>query len=173
VGGITTYGTLAASTGPAGSLFHLVPYNYDFNSNPITNYVALLYAPVAMSSATIVFRGETLSLGHRIVTRRLRLQADNAPLPSIVTGAQQQAIVTLVGAGPTEITASPIINMQGNSAPPGQAIRTYYGDAVLNSETIQPFLISHVSTTSAWQTLCAFRIASASLIGNDATGTTQ
>lgn len=172
-GSYTSYGSLSGSTGTTGIMSQLVPFDYDFNSNPITNFVSLLYAPVALPSSTIIFRGETLSLGHKISTRRMRLQSDNAPLPTVVANAQQQSQVTFTGAGQNSSAQSPVINMQGNLAPTGLAIQTYYGDAVLSDEMIQPSLASVFSSTAAWQTLCAFRIASASLIGLDATGTSQ
>lgn len=156
-----------------GQLLSLVPFDYDFNSDPITNYIALVYPPLAIPDPKIVFRGETLTLGHKISTRRLRLQADNAPLPTIVANAQQQAKVTMTGAGQNSVSQSPTLNMQGNAAPTGLAIQTYYGDAVLSDEMVQPSLESVFFPTTPWQTMCAFRIASASLIGIDATGTTQ
>jgi hypothetical protein len=171
-GAYSNYGTIAAPSFN-GAMLQFVPFDYDFNSNWIVPYVSALYPPLSVPSPTIVFRGETLSLGHRIATRRLRLQADNAPMPTVQTGAQQQAQVTFTGAGPTETKTSPPFSMQGNQAPTGQPIRTYYGDVIVNSETVQPSLTSVFQPTNAWQTMCAFRIASASLIGNDATGTTQ
>lgn len=170
-GAFISYGPLSDSTGMSGTLLQLVPFNYDIASNPITNYVAALYETESSPSTTIVFRGETLSLGHKITARRLRLQTDNAPLPTVLNNSQQQAIVTFNGENSNAI--SPPINMNGNVAEPGLAIQTYYGDAVLSDEMVQASVTSIFSTTAAWQTLCAFRIASASLLGNDATGTTQ
>jgi len=168
-GGFTSYIQISGEL--TGTLLQLVPYDYDFNSKPITNYLALLYAPLSVPSTSIFFRGETLSLGHKISTRRLRIQADNAPMPTLVANAQEQAIVKFYGAN--SYAQSPTLNMQGNLAPTGLAIQTYYGDAILSDEMIQPSLMSVFSATAPWQTLCAFRIASASLIGIDATGSTQ
>jgi hypothetical protein len=171
-GAFTAYNTL--TTGLLdGALNNLVPFDYDFTLNPITNYVSLLYAPIAVPNATIVFRGETISLGHKISVRRIRLQTDNAPMPTVVTNAQQQAQITLTGAGHNSKATSPIINLQGNVAPTGLAIQTSYGSVVLSDEMVQPSLTSVFAPTVAWQTLSAFRIASASLIGIDATSTTQ
>jgi hypothetical protein len=176
-GSYTSLGTLTALN-YRGGIFQLVPFDYDFNSSYITTYSSNLYLPVSLPSTTILFRGETISLGHKISTRRLRIQADNAPLPFSVLAPnpQQQAQVTFTGASKNSVKQSPVINMQGNLAPTGLAIQTYYGDAVLSDEMVQPSLTSVFSAAGGaipWQTLCAFRIASASLIGNDATGTTQ
>lgn len=173
-GAYMSYGTLSQDPSHiSGRILQLVPYNYDFTSDWVTNYIVLLYLPLSLPSTTIVFRGETLSLGHKISTRRLRIQANNAPVPTVGTNYQQQAQVTFTGAGQNSVKQSPVINMQGNLDPTGLAIQTYYGDAVLSDEMVQPSLTSVFSSTTPWQTLCAFRIASASLIGIDATGTTQ
>lgn len=169
IGTFSSYGTFAT---PAfnGSVFTLVPFDYDFNSNPITTYVALLYPLACVPQSNIVFRGEVLSLGHKISVRRLRIQADNAPMPD--AAGQQQAIATFTGE--TSNAISQPINMNGNIAEGGLSIQTYYGDAVLSDETIQPSLTALLPQSGPpWGALAAFRIASASLIGNDATGTTQ
>ncbi len=182
-GGYGTYGSPSLN----GESYVLVPYDYDYNSNPY-NSIAALYQPLILPSTTIVFRGETLSLGHKISVRRLRIQADNAPLtgtlaslPAGISGQQQQAQVTLSGADQNSTAQSPVFNMQGDAPPTGQAIRTYYADVVLSDQTIQPSLTSvfqaslntFPNTASPWQTLCAFRIAGASLIGDDTKDTTQ
>jgi hypothetical protein len=172
-GGFSSYGTLIGSTGISGKLFQLVPLDYDFNTNPITNFVSLLYPPLSIGQPSIFFRGETLSLGHKISTRRLRIQADNAPSPLIPAGPQL-AQVTFTGAGQNSVAKAPTLQMQGNLAPVGLPIQTYYGDAVLSDEMVQPSLVGQLPLQGApWPSLPLFRIASASLIGIDATSTTQ
>ena len=81
VGVLTTLTTTALG----GLLNQFVPFDYDFNSNPYV-YAAPAYTPQALPLTTIVFRAEVISLGHKISTRRLRIQADNAPIPGTPGG---------------------------------------------------------------------------------------
>jgi hypothetical protein len=75
---------LAYVTG--GVVDQFVPFDYDFNSDPITAFAFPVYPPLAMPQSNIVFRAEIISLGHKVSTRRLRIQADNAPIPTNAGG---------------------------------------------------------------------------------------
>lgn len=168
-GAYLSLGTITGSTQTInGTIFQLVPVDYDYATNPVTNYVALLYQVLSLPSTKIVFRGEVVSLGHKLSIRNLRILADNAPVPQ--SGTVQQAAVTFTGAsGQQQI--SPSISMQGNIAPTGLPIRTYYGNSILQDEMVQPSLASVFNSSEPWSTMCLFRLASASLLGIDYTGT--
>lgn len=170
----TSYGTLVAASGflLSGQLFQLVPFDYDFATDWRTAFIAPLYPPLAVPQTTIVMRAETLAPGHKLSARRLRIQADNAPLPTVVANARQLANVAFLGS--ISRATAPTITMKGNAASDFLAMQTYYGDAVLSDEMIQPSMISPVvSVVNAWQSLAAFRISSLSMIGIDTKITTQ
>lgn len=170
-----------------GTLRQFIPWEYDFDSNWITNFVALLYEPVALPVTNITFRAEVVTLGHKNAQRRLRIQADNAPIPlDSPTIQQQQATVTFRGALKNNVQQSPlnwtfgsgpnetVRYMQGNYPPQGMPIQTYYADLVLNDEMIQSTLQSNVvDTANPWNSLPAFRLSSASLVLVDTKSTTQ
>lgn len=183
-GAITFY----QSTGdplPGGTVFQIVPWNYDINAGFPTPFQAAVYQPFALPVTNITLRAEIISLGHKISTRRLRVQADNAPIPNAVSPAQQQATVTFTGMLAGNVQSAPlgavnaqgqIINpfMQGNYPQQGLPIQTYYADLVLTDEMVQPSIASVIQNGEIpWQSLAAFRIATISLILIDATGTTQ
>jgi hypothetical protein len=99
---------------------------------------------------------------------------------------QQQALVTLVGALQGNVKSVPlewtfgsgpgqtVPYMQGVAAPAGQAIQTFYGSVVLTDELVQASLLSVIiDPANPWNSLAMFRIATASLILVDATGSTQ
>lgn len=99
---------------------------------------------------------------------------------------QQQAQVTLTGALQGNVKTVPVEwtfgsgpgqtvpYMQGNAAPAGQPIQTYYGSVVLTDELVQATLQSViVDPANPWNSMAMFRIATASLILVDATSTTQ
>lgn len=187
-GGYSTYNRVDGSIhtiAPAGGLFNFVPNDYDFLTNPITSYVALMYPPLALPQSTINFRNESLPLGHKITTRSVRMQAANAPLPTVVAGAQQRATVQALGS----VSASQIVEagtrrapnlgpniipfgMQGNAAPTGNfTLQTYYGDAVLTDEMVSIVLSGKINdAANPWQSLPALRLAAVSLIANDPEG---
>jgi hypothetical protein len=181
-GAFTAWGPVLEPA-PSGQLFQIVPFNYDFASNPITPYIAALYQPLSVPKTTIVLRGEVISLGHKVSTRRLRVQADNAPMPTVGTGAQQQATVTFTGMiegaqnaklAWTDKNGKVQPYMQGNYPAIGLPIQTYYGSLILSDEMVQPSVASFVADPSnPWQSMAAFRIATMSLILVDATSTTQ
>lgn len=170
----------------SGNVQQFVPWEYDFNSNWITTYVASLYVPLALPVTNFTFRAEVVTLGHKNAQRRLRIQADNAPVPlTAPTRQQQQATVTFRGALKNSVQTSPlnwtfgsgpnetVRYMQGNYAPEGMPIQTYYADLVLNDEMIQSTLQSNVvDTANPWNSLPAFRLSSASLVLVDPKSTT-
>jgi hypothetical protein len=167
-----------------GAIMQMVPLSYDYNTNPITAYNAPVYPPLAMPETNIVLRGEIISLGHKISTRRLRVQAANAPLPLVVTGAEQQAMAKFTGMLEGNVQTKPLqwtdrrgqihAYMQGSYPPQGASIQTYYGDMVLSDEIVQPSIQSLIADPeNPWQSMAAFRISTLSLIFLDATGTTQ
>jgi len=185
-GALTSVGVISSGTlNPTGQILQIVPFNYDFASNPYTATISAVFTPLSLPQTTIFFRGEVISLGHKISTRRLRIQADNAPLPATVAGSQQKAQVTFYGMGFNPQTGvqltqqAPLLNMQGNAAAKGAAIQTYYGDAVLSDEIVQAVITpviypgSFGSPISPWLYLWFPRLATVSLIGIDATSTTQ
>jgi hypothetical protein len=73
--------TTLTTTALGGVLNQFVPLDYDFTTNPYGGYPQPAYVAQALPQTTIVFRAEIISLGHKVSTRRLRIQADNAPLP--------------------------------------------------------------------------------------------
>lgn len=175
-----------------GSLFLMVPFDYNFKSNPYNGAVSGYFLPIAIPKTTLTFRGEILSIGHRTVNRRLRVQADNAPMPSVATvpsiqvGSQQQAQATFTGSLPNNSVTSflawtqgagpsqPVPYMQGNYPPQGAPMQTYYADMVLEDEMIQTSIQSFINdTTNPWNSLPAFRLSSVSLITMDPKSTTQ
>lgn len=165
-------GTQPQNGSTAPPMLQFVPYDYDYAQNITQNsFSGTLYPPFALPASKFLFRGETVSLGHKITVRRLRIQVDNAPMPTIVTNASQQAKVMFTGQQ-SQVQA-PILNLPGNSAPTYGAIQTYYGDANLSDEIIQPSIESVVEATNPWSTLAAFRLASVSLIAADTVGTQQ
>ena len=190
VGAFNSYGTTGAFQ-PTGIPAQFVFYDYDFNSQWIT-LQSLLYPPLEIPITTITFRAEILALGHKLISRRVRLQADNAPIvPSayiktLKSGAQQQARCTWVGTLPGN-TVTATVNwtrasgpvaavpyMQGNYPPEGSAIQTYYADMVLNDEMIQTSLLSFIDDPlNPWNSLPAFRLCSVSLLATDPKGSTQ
>ena len=179
IAGITGFGTLTAYQ-LQGNLFQFVPFDYDVNSNPVTPYIAPLYSPLEVPQTTIVFRGEVVSPGHKITQRRLRIQADNAPLPTIQNGAQQIARVSAQGptVDPRTNTgssfASPVIAMNGNSAPLSLPIQTYYGNLVGSDEMMQASIKTPIlDSANPWMSLAMFRIANVDIIGVDTKGSTQ
>lgn len=186
VGYISNFGT-QASYQQSGSLSQLVYWDYDFNSNPIVNsFMVNLYKPLAIPVTTIVFRGDIISVGHRTSNRRLRVQADNAPMPSFATGSQQQAKAFFTGSLPGNTSSGflawtqgagpgqPTPYMQGNYQPQGAPMQTYYADMVLEDEMIQASIQSYINDASnPWNSLPAFRISSVSLITMDPKSTTQ
>jgi hypothetical protein len=100
--------------------------------------------------------------------------------------AQQQAVVTFTGMMQGNVQSSPLANtigsgpgqtvpyMQGNAAPLGAAIQTYYASMVLTDELVQVSVVSNiVDPTNPWNTMALFRIATASLILVDSESTTQ
>lgn len=185
-GGMTSVGVInSGNFNPTGQVFQVVPFDYDFATNPFTPAITAVFTPQCLPQTTIFFRGEVISLGHKISTRRLRIQADNAPLPTTLAGSQQKAQVTFYGMGFNPQTGvqltqpAPVLNMQGNAATKGAAIQTYYGDAVLSDEIIQAAISpvihpgSFGSPISPWLYLWFPRLATVSLIGIDTTSTTQ
>lgn len=184
VGAYTGLGTVNAAQ-QFGVIDQLVPWDYDFASQWINAFNASLYPPLAMPPTTIVFRAEVISLGHKTTQRRLRIQADNAPLPSFAAGSQQQGTVTLTGSLPQNVRTGAIQwtrhsgaggtvpYMQGNIAPQGAPIQTYYGNAVVSDELVQASIASTVADpNNPWNSLPAFRIATASLVAEDPKSTT-
>jgi len=178
-GGYTTYGTPTVF-GPAGVLNQLVPFDYDISSSLITAYNSPIYPPLYVPQTTVRFRGEVVSPGHKQTMRRLRIQADNAPLPTVQAGAQQQAQVSM--AGPTidpqsnvgVTSKSPLLPMAGNKPATGLPIVTYYSDGVLTDEMVQASISSPVlDSANPWKSLAMFRIANVDIIGVDPRGTTQ
>lgn len=179
-GAVTSIGLISSGNlNPTGQIRHVVPYNYDFNSNPITAAISAVYVPLSLPQTTLLFRGEMISLGHVIRTRRLRIQGDNAPLPTILTGAQQKAQITFFGmtfnpqTGVQAAQLAPVLNMDGDGPPKGATIRTYYGDAVLADEIVQAQISPVIVSATPWLYLYALRLATVSLIGIDVTSTTQ
>ena len=183
IGAYTFLGTIRTHA-TNGGIFQLVPWDYDYASQWILPFNAGLYAPVSMPLTNIVFRAEVISLGHKITTRRMRVQADNAPLPAFDAGSNQQAVVTFTGALPTSVQNTPLAwtltsgqtvpYMQGNNTPNGAPIQTYYGNAVISDELVQPSIAGKIANPAApWDSLPAFRIATASLVCIDTQGTTQ
>lgn len=184
IGGISGFGTLPSYT-LSGQIFQYVPLSYDFASSPFNTFVAALFSPLAVASTTITFRAEVGTLGHKLTVRRLRIQADNAPNPLAVAGAEQQARVTFTGQLNNSDTATlaweqnenagqPAPFMQGNDPPLGMPIQTYYGDAEISDELVQPSLTvlpNDGTNSSAWVPM--FRIATASLIWVDPKDTTS
>lgn len=182
MGMFTSYAPVA-NPNPQGQIFQLVPWSYDFASDPITPYVASIYPVASIPNTTITMRAEVISLGHKISIRRLRVQADNAPLPSFAAGSQQQALAVFTGM--IEGTLSAVLAwtdanskiqpyMQGNYPSQGAAIQTYYGSVTLSDEMIQPSLATVIADPSnPWNSMPAFRIATMSLIMLDAGATTQ
>jgi hypothetical protein len=182
-GALTGYGTPSALSF-SGAVNQFVFWDYDFASNWIAAPFNILYAPLAMPNTTINFRAEVGTLGHKLTVRRLRIQADNAPLPSFSAGSQQQATVTFTGALAGNVQSKPlawtqtsgqtVLYMQGNTAPIAAPIQTYYGDPVVSDEMVQPSLSSLVADpANPWNSLPAFRIATASLVWEDPKSTTQ
>ena len=167
---------------PSGELRQLVPLDYNFLTNFVTDWNHNLYACTAIPQSTIVLRGEVVSLGHQITVRRIRIQADNAPLqgPGVPNGAVQTASVTLAsasgGMATTGTAPSTGVPNTGPNIPfvENGTIQTYYGNLETTGEMVQPTIQGVVANAgSPWASLPAFRIASLSMIGIDTTGTTQ
>lgn len=185
-GAIISFGAVGSYT-PSGNLFQIIPFDYDFNSNWINSFVASTYSPDSMPLTNLTFRAEVVTLGHKNAQRRLRVQADNAPMPlTNPTTQQQQATVTFTGALKNSFQKSPlnwtfgsgpnetVQYMQGNYAPQGMPIQTYYADLVLTDEMIQSTIQSNlVDPANPWNSLPAFRLASVSLVLVDPKSTTQ
>jgi hypothetical protein len=182
-----SYG-LISSYQPSGYIYRLVHWDYNFSSKPINTFNAATYTAFAMPFTTVVFRGEILSLGHKIVNRRLRIQADNAPVPltTLTAATQQQAQVVARGALQPNVSTSQVNwtfgsgpgstvpYMQGNFVPTGQAMQTYYADVVCSDEMVQMTLSTYVNDpNNPWNSMPAFRISSVSLIADDPKGATQ
>lgn len=157
--------------GSSQSMLQFVPFDYDSQSNITQNaFIAPLYPPLAIPNTQMYFRGETMALGHKITVRRLRLQVDNAPMPTIAAVAYQQADVTFTGQESSQ--AAVRLSLPGNTVPTKGPIKTYYGDADLSDEIVQASIQSVIGD-SPWTTMPCFRIASVSMIVADTTSTTQ
>jgi hypothetical protein len=177
----------AAGWAPQGNAAQFIEWDYDWATNPITSAVSALYVPWAIPKSTLTFRGEILTLGKRTSNRRLRVQADNAPMPSLPLlflspGPQQQAVGVFTGALQGNVVSS-FLNwnqgsgpaaavpwMQGNYQPLGLPMQSYYADMVLTDEMIQASIVSWVDNPLApWNSLPALRISSVSLVTMDPT----
>ncbi len=166
------FGAYTAVTTPPtpisrGQLFQLVPLDYDANTNPYSNYWAPIYPPLAIPGTTIKFRGEVISIGHKVTFRRLRMQSMNAPFPATVAGEQQHISVTFTGSltGPQ---SSPEIPMD-----PDTTMHTYYGDVLLDDEMVQASINPKIEGTTPWVNLAMLRLSTVSLVGNDTKGSTM
>jgi hypothetical protein len=185
-GYISNFGSLAAFS-QTGTVGQLVFWDYNFNSNLYSSSMCgPLYPPLAMPPTTIVFRGEVIAIGKRNTERRLLIQADNAPLPFTPTlpVQQQQATVTMQGSFAESVKTSALNwtqgggktqpYMQGNYAPLGLPIQTYYADMVLSDEMIQASITSNiVDSANPWNSMCAFRLTTAMLVLDSTKGTIQ
>ena len=174
-GTVLTYGTYLSGH-LTGIINQFLPLSYDYLSDPYTannSYLAAYYVATAMPITKLYFRGETISLGHKITSRRIRIQADNAPYPTsnetTSKGGTQQITVYLTADDPYPIS-SPVISMSGNAAPQGNPIQTYYGDLVKSGQMVQASIIA---TSVPLANVPLLRLATVSFIGIDTTGTTQ
>lgn len=182
VPGMTSYGSDYSHQSYSGTLFQFVPFDYDISNTWLTSYVSPIYPLLAMPQSVIKTRSEVSSPGHKATARRVRVQANNAPQPSIAATSSQQADATLTGTGSSATNAvgftafaansgtGPVPSgFQGNSAAAAfQAIQTYYSDVRLTDELCQATITGRVAdATNPWLTLPAFRISSISLVGSD------
>jgi hypothetical protein len=189
-GGVNSFGTIG-SYSVTGLSWQFVPFDYDFNSNPYTSFISpSYYPPISLPQSTLVFRGEVIGIGKRNVQRRLLVQADNAPTPGITLPLppaaphQQQATVTFQGSFANSSVSSPlnwsqgsnptVPYMQGNYAPLGLPIQTYYADLLLTDEMIQASIAATITQpVEPWTSLPMFRISTVMLLLNSPKGSIQ
>ena len=127
--------------------------------------LAPLYPTIEMPQTTLVFRGETVSSGHKITLRRVRIQADNV---ANVVSQQTSQIAQVKAQGENQSILSPPVNLTPKAT--GAPIQTYYADAVLSDEVVQVSITT--PSTAYWAQLCTFRLAHVSFIGVDPSGST-
>jgi hypothetical protein len=140
--------------------------DYDANTNLLNNYLSNVFAAIYMPIPLIKFRGEVVQLGHLVNMRRLRIQSQNAPFPTVIAGYQGQATVSLTG--PTNGTqTSPVINMN-----PGTLMQTNYGDVRLADEMIQASIAPVITGGNPWKNLPLLRISTVSVVAADTKGAT-
>jgi len=157
---------VSGSLTPIGQ-FIPAAYNNGNVSLVYSQVLSPLYSIIEIPKTTLVFRGETISAGHKITWRRMRLQNDGV---SLVSQTSQLVNTTMIGSN--QQLVAPNVNVYPKNT--GAPIQTYYADGNLSDEMIQCNMTTTVGAIGAqWASMATFRFTHVSFIGIDSTGTTQ